>query len=439
MRRRALSTFGGAERGKQLGSNLFAEFSELANRYNAVNLGQGFPSFGTPDFVKEAAADAVLADQNQYSRPGGHPELIQTLESLYSSLYNRQIDGMSEIVTFNGAQEGIFSIFAALLNEGDQVIIVEPYFDAYIKAASILGIETVGIPLEFSPERQKEYNDRDSTGRSFAAGDLQLDLNRLEAMITPKTRMVVLNTPHNPTGKVFSKRELEQICSLMKRHPNVLILSDEVYEFMCFDNLKHERIASFPDMYDQVISLFSAGKTFSCTGWRVGYSICSPDLAKLILKMHNAIPFCVATPLEIAVAKSFQQAQVNGYFKTLPKMLQKRRDQMIAVLAQANLNPIVPQGGYFTCCDSSRLSMFNEIESSSEKSARDLPDFQMALKLCKEYGLATIPTSPFYSQPNKHLAGAMIRLAYCKDQESLATAHQRFSTASQVIIRQKYQ
>ena len=151
------------------------------------------------------------------------------------------------------------------------MVIVEPYFDSYIKTASILGVKPVGLPLKFGPEDQKAYDSLEAgSERSFSAADLRLDLNQLEHLITPKTKMLVLNTPHNPTGKVFSRQELSDICSLMQKYPQVLILSDEVYEFMCFDGLSHERIATMPDMFDRVISLFSAGKTFSCTGWRVG-------------------------------------------------------------------------------------------------------------------------------------------------------------------------
>lgn len=207
----------------------------------------------------------------------------------------------------------------------------EPYFDAYKTVSTLLGIQTVGLPLELAPEKQRAFASGDASA-TFTSGDFCIDLDRLDALLTPKTKMLVLNTPHNPTGKVFSRRELEGIAAVLKKHPHVLVLADEVYEFMAYDGLAHERIASFPGMFDRTISLFSAGKTFSCTGWRVGYAIAPAHLTTAITKAHSTVPFCGTTPFEVAMASCFEQAQSNGYLDELKATLEVRRHTTEAVL-----------------------------------------------------------------------------------------------------------
>lgn len=336
---------------------------------------------------------------------------------------NRDINPLREIITFNGAQEGIVSIFAACCDPGDEVIVVEPYFDAYLQAATLFQLKTHGIPLELPPLVREEYQSKENSVRSFSAGELVLDMERLEEMITPKTKLLVLNTPHNPTGKVFTMSELEDIATIVRRHPQLTVLSDEVYEFMSFAPSVHTRIASLPDMFDRVISLYSAGKTFSCTGWRVGFAIAPANLAGPILQVHNAIPFCGATPFEVAISTAFKKGTENGYFTELPNMLEKKRDILVAALTSANLNPVIPQGGYFVTCDASRLPFSSSVLQRKTSSSSSLsPDVQMALHLVEHCGLAVIPTSPFYTKQHQHLAGSTIRLAYCKDDVTLQKA-----------------
>ncbi|OQS02551.1 kynurenine-oxoglutarate transaminase [Thraustotheca clavata] len=421
---RAFSAAAETSVANNIGKNVFAEFSALAAKHGALNLGQGFPSFGTPGFLKDAAIQAIQAEHNQYTRPGGNPALVQVLAELYSPIYGRQLNPMTEIVTFTGAQEGIFCIFLSLLSKGDEVLILEPYFDAYINIAKLLGIKTVGLPLELSAEKKAKYNDP-SCKESFSSKDLVLDLEKLEASITPNTKMIVLNTPHNPTGKVFSREELEGIAAIMRRHPQIIILSDEVYEFMCFEGTPHERIATFDGMYDRVISLFSAGKTFSCTGWRVGYAILPEHFALPVSKTHSAVPFCGALPFELAVAKGFQVAQNSGYLEELPQILQSKRDVVVDALTAANLKPIVPDGGYFVCCNVSTLDAYDEFRSFENQTDLEnelRPDYQMAQKLCVEHGITVIPTSPFFTSIATQPSPAMVRIAYCKDDATIAKA-----------------
>ncbi|GAB9465258.1 Kynurenine-oxoglutarate transaminase [Globisporangium polare] len=407
-----------------IGNNVFAEISLLAAQHGAVNLGQGFPSFQTPDFVKQAAIDAINGDNNQYTRPGGQVEYVKVLAEMYSPLFQRELNPMTNIVTFNGAQEGIAAIMAAMLEPGDEVVTFEPYFDAYKTVSTLLGIQTVGIPFELSPEKQREFQ-CSSSSTTFSSHDFRIDLEKLDALITSKTKMIVLNTPHNPTGKVFSRDELEQIAQVLRKHPHVLILSDEVYEFMAYDGLTHERIGSFPGMFDRTISLFSAGKTFSCTGWRVGYAVAPEHLTGAITKAHSTVPFCGTTPFEVAMASCFKQAQTNGYLDELKATLEAKRDRLVGALSEANWRPIVPEGGYFVCCDVTHLPIFQEFadtEITAELPKQQYPDYQFAYKLCKEHKLAVIPTSPFFSRPEHLLAPGVVRLAYCKDDKTLDDA-----------------
>lgn len=417
---RAIST-----RVSGIGDNVFAEISLLAAEHGAVNLGQGFPSFNMPDFVKQAAVEAIQSDHNQYTRPGGHPKYVAVLANMYSRLLGREIDPMKEVVTFNGAQEGIASIMAALLEPGDEVITIEPYFDAYKTVSTLMGIETVGIPLEMAPEKAALYNDPQATREKFSSADFTIDCARLERLITPKTKMLVLNTPHNPTGKVLSRTELEQIAQVLQRHPHVIVLSDEVYEFMTYNGLRHERIASLPGMFDRTISLFSAGKSFSCTGWRAGYAICPEHFAKAVNKAHSTVPFCGVTPFEVALATAFEQAQKNGYFDELARKLERKRNRLVEVLDRENWKPIVPEGGYFVCCNVTGLPAFAEFadtDVTAQLDKKEHPDYQFAYKLCREAKLAVIPTSPFYTRPEHQLTRGLVRLAFCKDDETLDKA-----------------
>ncbi|CAI5710057.1 unnamed protein product [Hyaloperonospora brassicae] len=403
-----------SHRVRTLPPNVFAEFSALATQHNAVNLGQGFPSFPTPAFVQQAAIAAIIQDNNQYTRPGGHVRYVETLAEMYAPLVGRPLDPMREIATFNGAQEGLASILAALLEPGDEVLTLEPYFDAYVTVAQLHGVRAAGVPFRFYPDK--------TNSDKMSSRDFRLDLSTLEAMITPKTKLLVLNTPHNPTGKVLSSEELRELAHVLERYPDITVLADEVYEFMTYDGVPHERIAALPGFFDRTISLFSAGKTFSCTGWRVGYAVGPAHLVEGVIKAHSTVPFCGTTPFEVALASVFREAQVNGYFDELRETMETKRDRLCEALEAHNWRPIVPQGGYFVCCNVERLPFYNEfrdIEVTADTPKTEYPDYQFAYKLVKAGHLAVIPTSPFFSRPENRLAPGMVRLAFCKDDKTL--------------------
>ncbi|CAH0474758.1 unnamed protein product [Peronospora belbahrii] len=424
-----------SKRVQSLPTNVFAEFSALAVQYGAINLGQGFPSFTTPDFVKQAAIRAILANNNQYTRPGGYIKYVETLGEMYSHRLKRELDPLKEIVTFNGAQEGIVSIMTAILEPGDQVITFEPYFDAYMTVSQLQHVTSDGIPFYHpsldspttsttSATSATSMMERDNINvmKRCSSSEFQLNLHQLETMLTSKTKLLILNTPHNPTGKVLSKAELLQLGHVLERYPNVLVLADEVYEFMTYDGLEHERMASLPGFFDRTISLFSAGKTFSCTGWRAGYAVGPAHLVEGIIKAHSTIPFCGTTPFEVALASVFREAEHNGYYDELREMLETKRNRLCDALEAYNWCPIVPDGGYFVCCNVEGLPSYDEfrgIEVTLDTPRTKFPDYQFAYKLVKAGHLAVIPTSPFFSRPENRLAPGVVRLAFCKDDKTL--------------------
>lgn len=366
--------------------------------------------------AQTAIADAGKLQHNQYSRPGGLPMLVEAVRDVYQPLLGRDIDASDEVAVCSGAQEGIFNILMAFVNKGDEILCVEPYFDVYRKSADLLGIATVGVPLRLAARASR---DGDDGSRRRSAGDFKLDLAELDAAVTPRTRLLVLNTPHNPTGKVFSRDELEGIAGVVRRHPQLLVLSDEVYEFMCFDGLQHHRFATLEGMWERTISLFSAGKSFSCTGWRVGYSIGPAALVQPLQQTQGTISFCSPTPLQVAVAVALRRAEEEGYFVALAASLQAKRDALCGALADAGMPPIVPQGGYFVLADTGGLGGA-EMDLESD---RDEPkDVMMNRRLTRDIGITGIPTSGFYSSHNRHLSDDVLRYAYCKTNSQIAKA-----------------
>ena len=222
--------------------NLFAYFTGLANEHEAINLGQGFPTYGTPQFVLDNVTKAVSNPPfNQYTRPGGHPILVDQLASHYSSHFHRPLDPLTNICTFSGAQFGLFDCIVSYLNEGDEMCTIEPFFGPYKQAADVVGATTVGVPLR----------PKNNASPTMTADDFVLDLEELKSVLTSKTKLLILNTPHNPTGKVFSTEELQGIANVVRKFPNLIVISDEVYEYSTFQPKKHERFANMDDMWDR--------------------------------------------------------------------------------------------------------------------------------------------------------------------------------------------
>ncbi len=397
---------------------VFAEYTALAIKHNAVNLGQGFPNFAAPGFVKEAAQAAIAADMNQYTRSGGHLRLVHALAEVYGPLFQRRLDPATEIVTTVGATEGIFATMQALLNPGDEVILFEPFYDSYPASAIMAGGKPVYVPLRPPPNNP-----------TASASDWVFDPAELAAAFNERTRLVVLNTPQNALGKVFHQRELETIATLVQEH-DAYLLADEVYEWMVYPDLdadrpiKHARIATLPGMWERTITLGSAGKTFSVTGWKIGWAIAPAPIVHAILMGHQWIPFTVATPLQEAIAVGLERAEAEGYFAWLAQMYQSKRDMLCTVLDDVGLTTVRPDGSYFVLSDISRLDVPLEA---------DLPrDVGFCRWLTREIGVAAIPPSHFYCPEHRSTMRNFVRFCFCKTDEMLEEAAERLQVLKNV-------
>lgn len=408
-------SFRPAARVQSFGHTVFAEYTALAIEHNAVNLGQGFPNFPAPDFVKEAAQQAIASDMNQYTRSAGHLRLVQALSRVYSPLFGRALDPLTQIVVTDGATEGIFATIQALVEPGDEVILFEPFYDSYPASVIMAGGTPVYVPLRPAPLR---------AGRTNHAADWTIDFDELADAFSERTRLVIVNTPQNALGKVFSRAELSAIAELVQAH-DAYVLADEVYEWMVYPRtgapeegpatpVDHVRMATLPGMWERTVTLGSAGKTFSVTGWKIGWAIAPEPIAHAILMGHQWIPFTVATPLQEAVAVGMERAGEEGYFAWLSQMYAEKRDKLLTVLEEVGLTPISPDGSYFVLADSSSL------DAPAEPGVRR--DVTVCRWLTREAGVAAIPPSHFYQPEHQHLTDNLIRFCFCKTDETLDAA-----------------
>ncbi|MCB0190929.1 MAG: aminotransferase class I/II-fold pyridoxal phosphate-dependent enzyme [Anaerolineae bacterium] len=377
-----------AHRVRDFGTTIFFEMTELANRHQAVNLGQGFPDFPGPDFIKTAAVDAIQHDLNQYAPGTGQPRLRRAIAQKMEDFYGLSVDPDSELTVTTGATGAIFATILGLVDPGDEVILFEPYYDSYLPATLIAG----GIPRFYT----------------LHAPDWSIDEAELNALFSDKTKLILINTPHNPTGKVFSRAELDCIARLCQQH-DVIAVTDEVYEHIVFDDVEHWCLATWPGMADRTVTMSSAGKTFGMTGWKVGWAIGRPELVQSIVRVHQFMVYCGATPLQEAVATALQTSP--DYYAKLAAMYQSNRDFLGDVLADVGLNPLMPKGTYFMMADISHL---------------DFPDdVAFCRYLTTEIGVTAIPPSAFYHNPAD---GANIaRFAFCKTRAVLEEAARRLT------------
>ena len=380
-----------AQRVAHFKTTIFAEMTALANEHNAINLGQGFPDFPAPQFIKQAAQEAISAEINQYAPAVGRLRLRQAIAGSMHNLYGLTFDPATEIRTTHGATEALFAGILGLVNPGDEVIMFEPTYDSYVPAVEIAG----GIPRFYT----------------LRPPNWQLDPDELAKLFNNKTRLVLLNTPHNPTGKRFSRAELGQIADLCLKY-NAIAISDEVYEHILFDGLPHIPLATLPGMAERTLTIGSAGKSFSVTGWKVGWGAGPAELVKGLFRVHQWSTFSGASPFEEATAIALEQAPQLGYYESLRGMYQSKRDFLVKALADAGIPPLTPQGTYFIMADISQLGFENDVA--------------FCRHLTTQVGVAAIPPSAFYQNPAD---GATIaRFAFCKSDEALATAAQRLRT-----------
>jgi len=398
-----------AKRLKGVDKNIWVEFSALAVKHNAVNLGQGFPDFPPPKHVVDALTSVTTDNHmlNQYTRAFGHPALVKNLSRLYSPIMGRDIDPMSEIIVTVGAYGSLFAVIQAYIEPGDELVIVEPFFDCYQPMTNYAG----GTP-KFVPLRP---NYKDPTKRSSA--DWTLDPDELEAAFSEKTKAIIINTPNNPLGKVFRRDELQMIADLCNKY-DCICISDEVYEWLMYPGQQHIRIASLPGMWDRTVTIGSAGKTFSVTGWKLGWTMGPSHIIKNLGTVWQNACFNAPTPTQEAVARAFDhELSVLGtdasYFKQLPTELLAKKNRLAEILREAGFEPIIPDGGYFMIADASNIDV--DFEASPDEPW----DYTFVKWLTSSKKVATIPSSAFYSDKNKHIAGKMIRFCFAKEDATI--------------------
>jgi len=377
--------------------SVIREMTRLNAIHGGINLAQGFPNFAAPQALKDAAKRAIDADINQYAITWGAKSLRDALSRTYAELYGMRVDPETMLTVTCGATEAMISTLLALVDPGDEVIVLEPFYENYGPDADIAGARPVYVPLR-PPEN---VFDRDELRKAFG----------------PRTKAIIVNTPNNPTGRVFTRDELTFIASLCVEH-DVVAVTDEIYEHIRYEG-EHIPIATLPGMAERTVTISGASKTFSVTGWRVGWIVAPPELTAGIRKVHDFVTVGAPAPLQEAVAEGL--ALGRPYYDSLATEYRKRRDLLVPALEAAGFVPRRPEGAYYVLCDITRFG-FDD-------------DTVFARWLVSEVGVAGVPGSSFYSEPalGKHL----IRFTFCKTHDVLEAAAERLGRTRELAARLK--
>ena len=366
------------------GVTIFSVMTAMAHRLNALNLSQGFPDFAAPPALLKALSQATLDGFNQYAPSDGLISLREQLAHQFLKRDQLVIDPITEITITPGATIGIFCTIQALIHAGDEVIIFDPCYDSYGPSVQLVGAKAIHIPL--------------------VAPEFSVDWNQVKDAINDKTRMIIVNTPHNPTGAIWSHQDWLNLIELI-RDKNIVVLSDEVYEHLIYDGQKHYSALSFPELRDRSIVVGSFGKTFHVTGWKTGYCIASPELMKLFRQVYQFVSFCGVTPIQMALATFMQQhpEHIDG----LADFYQEKRDLFNAGIRNSRFHFTPSQGTYFQNLNYSAIRP-------------DLNDVEMCKFLAEHHGIVAIPVSVFYQQAPENLR--LIRFCFAKKDETLEQA-----------------
>ena len=368
----------------QVGTTIFTVMSALAVKHNAINLGQGFPDFPMNPKLTSLVNEAMHSGYNQYVHMCGLPALRERLAEKVNEDYNAHVNPETEITLTPGGTYAIYTAFTSILQPGDEVILFEPAYDSYIPNIEVNGAVAVRIPLQFP--------------------DYSIDWDLVKSKVTAKTKAIIINTPHNPTGSVLTQEDIEQLRSLVEG-TNIFIISDEVYEHLIFDGKEHLSILRYPDLKARSFVCFSFGKVYHCTGWKMGYCIAPESMMKEFRKVHQFNCFTCNSPVQFALAEFLKD---KNQYRELGSFLQKKRDYFKSLMAQTPFKPLPSFGSYFQLYDYSGFS--NESEND------------LAIRLTQEAGVATIPVSAFYKTP---VDNKVLRFCFAKKEETLEAAVER--------------
>lgn len=373
-----------------LGTTIFAQMSALAQRTGAVNLGQGFPDTDGPHEVLEAAVDALRSGRNQYAPGAGVPELRRAIAAHQHRFYGMELDPETEVAVTTGATEAIAAAMLAFVEAGDEVIVLEPYYDSYVAVIQMVG--GVRRPV------------------TLRAPDFRLPVDELRAAVGPRTTAIVLNSPHNPTGAVLTRDELEAVAQVAREH-DLVVISDEVYEHLTFD-VPHVPIATLPGMAERTLTVSSGGKTFSFTGWKVGWACGPAALVDSLLKAKQFMTFTSGAPLQPAIAEALMLG--DDFYTEFTAGMRARRDQLCSGLADIGFEVFVPDGTYFATTDIRPLGFDDGLE--------------FCLSLPERAGVVAVPHQAFYD--DLEAGRPLVRWAFCKRPEVIDEALERLSALS---------
>ncbi|KAK4166219.1 putative kynurenine--oxoglutarate transaminase BNA3 [Cladorrhinum sp. PSN259] len=394
--------------------SIINEAAAASPKQPIVNMGQGFFGYNPPKFILDAAKQALdRVECNQYSPTRGRPRLLKALSEAYAPFWGRKLNPETEITVTTGANEGMLSAFMAFIEPGDEVILFEPFFDQYISNIQMPGGKIVYVPMHPPAE---------GATKTLSAGEWTVDFDQLRAAITPKTKMIVLNTPHNPVGKVFNRSELEQIAELCLKH-KIIILSDEVYDRLFY--VPFTRVATLsPEVEKITITVGSAGKNFYATGWRVGWLMGPPELIQYVSAAHTRICYSSVSPLQEACAIGFEQAESQGFWDECIKDMSAKMARFNAIWDELGIPYSQPEGGYFVMANFNKVQLPEDYPFPDHVKNRPR-DFKLAWFLIQELGVAAIPPSEFYTDENAHIVQDYLRFAVCKPDEVLEDAKER--------------
>ena len=368
----------------KVGTTIFATMSALATEYKAVNLGQGFPDFPMSEELTSLVTKAMRENYNQYAPMPGWVPLREAIAEKVEFLYGNAVNPDTEITITPGGTYAIYSALTAILHPGDEVIMFEPAYDSYIPNIEVNGGVVVSLPLVYP--------------------DYHIDWDAVRAAITPRTRAIFINSPHNPTGAVIGPEDIEQLRKTVAG-TDILIISDEVYEHLIFDKIPHQSMLRYPDLLQRSFVCFSFGKVYNCTGWKLGYCIAPAPLMKEFRKIHQFNAFCCFTPTQVALAEFLKNRDA---YLGLPDFMQEKRDLFIDLMKATRFELLTSHGSYFIGAKYDRIS--------------DEGDMDFAVRLTKEAGVTTIPVSSFYSTGKDD---KVLRFCFSKKRETLEQAVER--------------